>query len=222
MIIGVQGIQGSGKSTLCKKLKEKFNWEVISIDDFYLTRSELDTLFRVTKEEAWKVRGNPGTHDIDLLLNVLENYKNGEAVEVPIYDKCASVSGDRIGWRKLEQCSVLVLEGWCIGFEPIYDNTAVDNKLVKYNNINNLLDGLIILKPPCLDIVYKWREESEKEHRKKNKGMTIDETRDFINVYMPTYRKYLEKLYNSFIACPAIYVDLDEHRSVKKIFKKYS
>ena len=49
LIVGVSGMQGIGKSTLCAQLVEHFldcgrNVVSISIDDFYLSRAEQQTL----------------------------------------------------------------------------------------------------------------------------------------------------------------------------------
>lgn len=66
LIIGLNGIQGVGKSTLVVPLaaaleKEGIPTLVCSIDDFYLTHEDQVTLARANPENAlWQVRGEPG------------------------------------------------------------------------------------------------------------------------------------------------------------------
>ena len=57
MIVGIQGVQGSGKTTLCQNLSK--NYEVISLDDFYFSNRYIENLYYYTKEPLWRYRGNP-------------------------------------------------------------------------------------------------------------------------------------------------------------------
>lgn len=65
-IIGIQGCQGSGKSTISKLISgyfknfENINAEYISIDDFYMTYKE-------RMDNNIHFRGPPGTHDLSLM-----------------------------------------------------------------------------------------------------------------------------------------------------------
>jgi len=221
MIIGVHGVQGSGKTTLVSKLEKKFGWSSVSIDDFYLPFEELEKLYDHSKDLEWSVRGNPGTHDIHLILDCFRKYKDKKEFKVPIYDKYAKkAKGDRVGWRTIKPQDVLLFEGWCVGFEPVSDGTNVDNALLKYSKINDYLDGLVILKPPCLDIVYDWREEAEEKVRHLKKGMSKKEVVEFINVYMKSYNTYTPNLYNNFSKCTCLIAELNKDRSIEKIYIK--
>jgi D-glycerate 3-kinase len=213
MIIGIQGVQGSGKTTLTEKLVKKNNWECISLDDFYLPYQDMCDLYEYTNESAWKVRGNPGTHDVQLLLNVLTNFKQKKECTVPIYDKYAKNSkGDRVGTRVLKPCSVLLLEGWCLGFESLGLGTNVDEALKDYQPVYDMFDGMVILKPPYINIVYKWREEAERCMRTMGKGMSEEQVKSFVDVYMKTYETYLVDFYNKYRLCPTLFVELNTDR----------
>ena len=94
-IIGVNGAQGSGKSTLCKMLQiileEGFakRVAVLSIDDIYLTRAEREALAEKV-HPLLKTRGVPGTHDVELglqLLTDLRELEAGESIDIPVFDK---------------------------------------------------------------------------------------------------------------------------------------
>tara|TARA_B110000008_G_scaffold256120_1_gene273316 strand:+ start:345 stop:1040 length:696 start_codon:yes stop_codon:yes gene_type:complete len=226
MIIGIHGVQGCGKSTLVKKLVQKnLSYEQISIDDFYLPYNELQNL---DFEPLWRVRGNPGTHDFDLLIQVLYNFKQGVSSSVPIYDKTQqNGKGDRIGFRTLVPGNVLFIEGWCLGFQ--HQNLKKDDILYridqcveKYEAIHQSLDAFLILKPPnfpILDIVQHWREEAEDKERKKGKCcMNKTEVSDFVQVYMPAYKMYLPTLYSNPPIHPTVVVELDTDRMATAAF----
>lgn len=215
MIIGIQGVQGSGKSTLVQNLCQNSNYESVSIDDFYLPKHQLDSLYYYTKDPAYKVRGNPGTHDIKLLLNTIERFKNRKRSQVPVYDKYAyDGKGDRMGFRTLHPCSVLFVEGWCIGFQALDTRTNIDNALKTYEKMYKYFDSILVLKPPSFDVVYTWREEAESKVRNQGKAcMSTKEVASFIDTYMPTYLAYTPKLYEHGLAdSVTLIIELDHKR----------
>ncbi|KAL7963036.1 P-loop containing nucleoside triphosphate hydrolase protein [Trichoderma compactum] len=136
LIIGLNGLQGVGKSTLVVPLAEALNREgiptlVCSIDDFYLTHEQQLTLARENPDNAlWQVRGEPGTHDTPLLKSVFSSLLVHAPTSLPQYDKALFAGqGDRLPpstWTPINQqqppqnpLQVVILEGWCIGFRPI-------------------------------------------------------------------------------------------------------
>lgn len=68
LIIGLNGIQGVGKSTLVVPLAEALERKgiptlVCSIDDFYLAHEDQVALARANPDNAlWQVRGEPGMY----------------------------------------------------------------------------------------------------------------------------------------------------------------
>src|SRR4026208_2618132 len=70
LIVGINGAQGSGKSTLCKCLEvllveHQQRGVTVSLDDLYLTRAErLEAA--MDHHPLFATRGVPGTHDIAL------------------------------------------------------------------------------------------------------------------------------------------------------------
>ena len=106
LIIGLSAPQGWGKTTLCNKLASHFDADsfvTLSLDDFYLPHADLRALSDSTPSPnpLYRVRGNPGTHDVRALRKVLEDIKIGKKhlthdVYVPIYDKSLQGgAGDR-------------------------------------------------------------------------------------------------------------------------------
>lgn len=216
MIIGVQGVQGSGKSTLVENLcKKNALYDAISFDDFYLSHDTLQKQFYFTREKRWQQRGNPGTHEIKLITSVLRDFKKrSKDIRVPIYDKSVhSGQGDRVGFRHLSNdCNVLFIEGWCLGFVSKGLNDVVDNKVKEYEGIHQFIDALIILKPPHLEIVYEWREEAELSRRNDKKGMSKEQIKKFVDMYMWCYNEYLTDLYDRPPIRLCLTVSLDSSR----------
>lgn len=71
LIVGINGSQGSGKTTLCRFLEvllresHGLNAATLSLDDLDLTRSER-ALLAATVHPLIATRGVPGTHDVAL------------------------------------------------------------------------------------------------------------------------------------------------------------
>jgi D-glycerate 3-kinase len=86
IIIGINGTQGSGKSTLadylCTMLGEQgLNCVSLSLDDFYLTRAERETL-AAEVHPLLKTRGVPGTHDVSLALQTIDSLRKGPMIVI--------------------------------------------------------------------------------------------------------------------------------------------
>lgn len=141
-LIGINGAQGSGKSTLTKIvsmiLQEGFHKTVVklSIDDFYKTRLERQQLAK-TKHPLFMTRGVPGTHDIQLALSVIYQLRNNDKSKtmlIPVFDKAADDRAPEKNWRT-ERCQpdIILLEGWCVGARA--GNTAtIGNSLAQSVN----------------------------------------------------------------------------------------
>lgn len=219
MIIGVQGIQGSGKSTLVETLCEHHRcFERISIDDFYLEQGHIDDLHRA-HGSAYEFRGNPGTHDIDLLLATLHHFRTRRTCSVPVYDKRANGGlGQRSGFRSLDPThkDALFVEGWCIGFEPIGTSTFLDGQIERYRKLHEHFDAMVVLRPPRTEIVHEWRAEAEAAARKAGGGMDPAQLRRFVDMYVPTYDAYLPGLYARPPVTPTLVLSLDDRRYPRK------
>jgi len=83
IVIGIAGGTGSGKTTITKKLEEKFGEDVTVIyhDNYYKARHEL------TYEERVKLNyDHPEAFDTELMIRDLEALKSGAAIDCPVYD----------------------------------------------------------------------------------------------------------------------------------------
>lgn len=130
-VIGLSGVQGSGKSTLVTELQTSltghgYRAAQFSLDDFYLTNTDQTELSR-SGNALWASRGQFGTHDVALAKQVFDALRNPEdvmSVKVPRYDKSRyRGQGDRVPVNQWPEVSVpldvLIFEGWGVGFQAI-------------------------------------------------------------------------------------------------------
>jgi D-glycerate 3-kinase len=142
IVLGITGLQGSGKSTWASKVVEILTSEhqlttiTVSLDDFYKTHDGLTTQRdQDPKNGLYRVRGQPGTHDEQLAARFfkdLEAYSGEGELKIPSFDKSQfSGEGDRAPeseWHSVSlKPDVVVFEGWCVGFQPLPDS-AIEEK----------------------------------------------------------------------------------------------
>ncbi|KAK8869948.1 hypothetical protein IAR55_000517 [Kwoniella newhampshirensis] len=139
LMVGLQGPQGCGKTTLCNALvsylqeAKGLKPAVLSLDDLYKTHDDLVAIARQHPDNALLAgRGPPGTHDVDFAVTTIERVKvindRGGPVNLPIFDKSlCSGEGDRsTDTVKIEgPIDVFILEGWSMGFAPLSDTQLV-------------------------------------------------------------------------------------------------
>ena len=83
LVIGIAGGTGSGKTTLMKKIIERFQDEVtvISHDNYYKRHDDL------TYEERCLLNyDEPAALETDLMAAHLDKLRHGEAIDCPVYD----------------------------------------------------------------------------------------------------------------------------------------
>ena len=83
LVIGIAGGRGSGKTTLTKKLMEKFgdNITVLSHDNYYKRHDEL-----TYEERAQLNYDEPEALDTSLMVYQLDQLRHGQAIDCPVYD----------------------------------------------------------------------------------------------------------------------------------------
>ncbi|HEY9034312.1 MAG TPA: hypothetical protein VIN71_10275 [Pseudomonadales bacterium] len=194
LLLGINGGQGSGKSTLCRilqrLLEQGFGKHVaaISIDDLYLPRAERQQLAsRVHPLLA--TRGVPGTHDVALAIDILSRLKQGshERLQVPVFDKAMDDRAPAERWQQLQgPLDIILFEGWCVGAwpqrpahlqQPVNSLEAeedpdqhwrryVNQQLAgPYRDLFALIDRLMMLKIPSMEHVFEWRLLQERKLR---------------------------------------------------------
>lgn len=143
LIIGLSAPQGAGKSVLVSLLYKtlnspphNLNTVVFSIDDFYLTHEDQVGLAQAHPDNPLlQHRGQPGTHDVPLMIEALSALRRGERVKIPQYNKAAfRGQGDRMptcDWQDINTdpqhpLRIVLFEGWCVGFRPLSEDRLGD------------------------------------------------------------------------------------------------
>ncbi|MGD7654744.1 MAG: kinase [Verrucomicrobiales bacterium] len=204
LLLGVNGAQGTGKSTLAGALAlaleemHGMSVAVVSIDDLYLTKSDREEL-AARVHPLLVTRGVPGTHDVALGCSVLDALSSGEPCAVPRFEKARDDRAARSDWTEVsEPVDVIIFEGWCVGAraqdeselaEPVNalerdeDADGVWRRYVNdalagpYVGLFGRFDRLVMLCPPGFECIRDWRGEQEEKLRQKflTKGEPLPE-----------------------------------------------
>lgn len=214
-VLGLQGPQGCGKSTLAAALveiaqTERWRAACVSIDDFYLTYIEQRAVADAHPgNPCLQYRGYPGTHDVALggrVIDALASCAEGSDVLVPAYDKSAQQGrGDRAPesrWRRVAgPLDLVIVEGWMLGFVAL-DEASLEAELVapnrclaQYGAWIARLDSLVHMSVESPATIVKWRVESERNRRLRGETALSDEdAADYIRRFLPAYRVYVPQL----------------------------
>jgi D-glycerate 3-kinase len=204
LIQGILGGQGTGKTTLAAVLTRILNHlglQVcqISLDDLYKTYADRQQI----TDPRLRWRGPPGTHDIDLGLEVLQHLKHKRPAQVPRFDKSAhGGNGDRTTPELVTQADIVFFEGWFVGVRPIApaafdqppppietedDRTFardMNDRLTDYLPLWDWLDRLIVLLPTDYRLSQAWRKQAEQRMIAAGRsGMTADEVDEFVTYF---------------------------------------
>lgn len=113
MIIGIAGGTGSGKTTITRRIAERFgdSISVICHDDYYKAHDDMPMSERVRLNYD-----HPDAFDTELFVRDIGRLAAGEAVDCPIYDYTVHNRSDRT--KRIEPAPVLIVEGILILAEP--------------------------------------------------------------------------------------------------------
>ena len=199
--IGINGAQGTGKSTLAKLFElccteAGLKVAVLSIDDFYLSKVAR-TQLAATVHPLLATRGVPGTHDVEQLKSCLNQLLDSQAgtVKIPRFDKAADNPLSEDHWATATlPIDLVILEGWFIGVEPepcehlispVNHLEAIEDGDGSWRNfVNNSLrsdfadlfgrlDSLLMLQAPSFEQVFTWRSLQE-EKLKRHRAARFD------------------------------------------------
>lgn len=208
LVVGILAGQGTGKSTLVRRLKQILNDEsglnavCLSLDDLYLPYADRLQLQAQDSRMAW--RGPPGTHDISLGLTLLQKIRDQQfPALIPQFDKSLhNGAGDRISPLEIQSADIVLFEGWFVGCRPIspvqIDQapppiiTEVDRNFAKdmnwalheYQGLWQEIDRLVLLNPVDYRLSIQWRQEAEATLRSpQNPGMSDSEIVEFVEYF---------------------------------------
>ncbi|MEH2155533.1 glycerate kinase [Nostoc sp.] len=207
LIQGILGGQGTGKTTMSKVLSlilDQLGYRTVSLslDDLYKTYSDRLILTQQDPRLIW--RGPPGTHDVDLGLNVLDQIRQFQnPVMLPRFDKSAyGGAGDRTNPETVTNIDIVLFEGWFVGVRPIdpdlFDTAPppiltdedkafardLNLRLHDYLPLWERLDSLIVLYPTDYRCSLEWRKQAEQQMIAAGKsGMSNAEIEQFVNYF---------------------------------------
>ena len=134
-IIGVAGGSGSGKSTFAQRIKEAFPDQVslISCDNYYLPHDDL-----ALEERANLNYDAPYALEFDLMVRHLEQLKNGQSAQCPVYDFTRHTRSDAV--TEIQPRPIILIDGILIFHDPdlracmdlkIYVETDADERILR-------------------------------------------------------------------------------------------
>lgn len=199
-VVAITAPVGAGKSTLANQLKALagamgVSLAVASIDDAYRSWPEREQ--RLAGNPFGVTRVPPGSHDPALLLQAIQRWQAGEALQLPRFDKtrCGGL-GDRSGFTTVP-ADALLLEGWLVGYEPVGASALAswlagpahamgaavplsplerawlprwDQELAAYQELWNRCDSFWLLQPNQWSSVLRWRLQAEARQRRQSGG----------------------------------------------------
>ncbi len=106
MVIGIAGGTGSGKTTITRKLVQRFGQDVsvIYYDNYYKAHHSM------TYEERTRLNyDHPDAFDTELLVKALRDLKRGRSVQCPVYDYTIHDRTDKT--VTIRPAKVIIVEG---------------------------------------------------------------------------------------------------------------
>jgi len=227
LLVSINGTQGTGKSTMTTFLKHIIESELqshvadLSLDDFYSVRDDRLSLAE-NVHPLFATRGVPGTHDVKLIEQVLDQLVNQQSCRVPKFDKAIDDRCDISEWTDCKNpVEVILFEGWCNNspaqsqqeleqpVNALEENEDpegiwrqhVNEQLIDYKQrLFDHADMCIMLKAPDFECVYEWRSlqeqklKSNSRHLEQNMVMDESELARFIQHYERISRHTLTHL----------------------------
>lgn len=238
LVVALAGPQASGKTTAAQACAAAWPDKVwtISLDDFYLTKSERQRLAdRI--HPLFVTRGPPGTHDTarlqDVIGQLLDPTRDGP-VHTPVFDKLADDRLPQDVWRELNGAPRAVLvEGWCLGALPdpassgapplntveqqdaagIWRDHQERQLAGPYAKLWDQFSRFISLRPPSFETVFTWRLEQEAHLLGLEVQALSDERRRHIVHFVQHYERITRRMMAG-AQRPSVVVQLDERRRV--------
>lgn len=166
-LIGITGGSGSGKSTVVKRIEQASpECLLIAQDNYYKSAPE------VTNETITSVNfDQPGAFDMDLMLDNLDDLKNGRPTMMPQYDFKTHSRKDE--FVRLEPKKLIIVDGLMV----LYDE-----------RIRNLLDLKIYVETPP-DIRFIRRLKRDIVERGRTMESVIEQ---YMSVVRPGHYNFVE------------------------------
>ena len=247
-ILGLSGGQGSGKTTISSIISIilskyfKLNVFKISIDDFYKTRKKRLELSKKV-HPLLMVRGVPGTHDINVMLDFFKRTKEKKfkSIKLPRFNKATDDRYNKKLWYSVKRRpDVIIFEGWCVGakaeqnytlktpinsLEKLKDQKIIWRRFVnkqlksKYKKLYDQLNCLLFIKAKNFSLLRQWRIKQEKKlslKSKRSNKLKIMSDKEIIN-FMQTYQRITQNMFKSVPKYASIILNLNSNHQIKSV-----
>ena len=247
-ILGISGGQGSGKTTISSIISIilnkyfKLNVFKISIDDFYKTRKKRLELSKKV-HPLLMVRGVPGTHDINIMLDFFKRIKEKKfkSIKLPRFNKATDDRYNKKLWYSVKRRpDVIIFEGWCVGakaeqnyslktainsLEKLKDQKQIWRRFVnkqlksKYKKLYDQLNCLLFIKAKNFSLLRQWRIKQEKKlslKSKRSNKLKIMSDKEIIN-FMQTYQRITQNMFKSVPKYASIILNLNSNQQIKSV-----
>ena len=243
-VLGINGAQGSGKSTFCALLKhlldaQELKTVVLSIDDLYhLRKTRLEMARRI--HPLCAIRGVPGTHDVELGIDILTALKTTSRVDdvlLPRFDKARDDRCPTSEFEMVEQpIDVVLFEGWCVGEPPLQayegpynsrehrdDPDGIwarwsENALkTVYQDLNAMLDAILMIKVPSMEVVRQSRWLQEQKLHQRHSGSASNGplpglmSKTEVFEYVALFERHTEHMFTQLVENCDVLIERDEH-----------
>ena len=168
LVIGIAGGSGSGKTTLMNNIVGRFedNITVLSHDSYYKRHDDM------TYEERCLLNyDEPAALETDLMVRHLDQLRNGQAIDCPVYDFTIHNRSDEV--TRIEPRKVIIVEGILI-FED--------------EDLRNLMDIRIFVDTDA-DIRLCRRVKRDVNTRGRSLESVLKQYQETVK---PMYEKYVE------------------------------
>lgn len=166
-IIGITGGSGSGKSTVVKRIKERYpNAVLIEQDNYYKSASFVNN----NNITAYNF-DHPDAFDMDLLLSNIRDLKSGKSCRMPQYDFVHHTRRDE--YITVEPSSIIIIDGLMV----FYDE-----------RIRDMLDLKLYVDTPS-DIRFIRRLTRDVRERGRTVESVIEQ---YVNVVRPGHFNFIE------------------------------
>ena len=168
LVIGIAGGSGSGKTTLMNNIVGRFedNITVLSHDSYYKRHNDM------TYEERCLLNyDEPAALETDLMVRHLDQLRNGQAIDCPVYDFTIHNRSDEV--TRIEPRKVIIVEGILI-FED--------------EDLRNLMDIRIFVDTDA-DIRLCRRVKRDVNKRGRSLESVLKQYQETVK---PMYEKYVE------------------------------
>ena len=169
MIIGICGGTGSGKTTIARRIVETVgakNVVLVEQDSYY--RNLADMPLDARRQTNFD---HPDSIDSEMLMNHLKRLKNGDSIEMPVYDFRTHTRSSEV--ERIKPKPVVIVEGILIFSEP---------------RILNLLDVRVFVDTPD-DIRFIRRLQRDITERGRGVKSVIEQ---YFATVRPMYFEFVE------------------------------